>query len=142
MFVLSCGGIAAGCILYKLQPRSALNLVGNLPDVNTFSVSASDLVGISDIVLTLPGFMGAVNQSIKAGKAPPATSVIINVVYDDDWTAFGSDPNNTLPSARAKATRIVFKGFGMSGLFAEPVSCADSAVSCGVMSCPPDGRHD
>jgi hypothetical protein len=101
---------------------SSLYIVGNLPDANVFRVAASDLVGISEIVLSLPGFMAAVNQSIKAGTQPPSTSVIINVLYDKEYTGHGTDPNGTLSSTRALATRVSLRGFGMSGLFAEPVS--------------------
>ncbi len=84
-------------------------------------MSAKDLILATDIVLKLPGFMAAVNASIAARRPLPTTSVIINVLYDVDYTGHGSDPNGTLPSNRTLARLVDLTGLGMSGLFAEPV---------------------
>ena len=108
--------------------------MGNLPNVNTFHVSAKDLDIATDIVLKLPGFLAAVNESIKRGAALPTTSVIINVLYDVDYTGHGPDPNRTSPSNRTLARVVDLTGLGMSGLFAEPVrpcSAEGDGRACG-----------
>ena len=101
--------------------RSNLNFVGTLPDVNTFRVSAKDLDRATNLVLTLPGFMAAVNDSRRTGAPLPKTSVVINVLYDEDFTAHGSDPNGTLDSTRPPARTVNLDAFGVSGLFSVAV---------------------
>ena len=99
----------------------ALIMDGTLLDVNVFHVSASDLLIVTDIILKLPTYEAAVNSSIAHNKSLPTTSVIINVLYDVDYTGHGSDPNGTLDSSRTPAVTISLDGFGMSGLFAVTV---------------------
>ena len=110
-----------------------LILVGTLADVNTFRVSATDLQIVSDIVIRLPAFEAAVNASIKNGTAPPKTSVIINVLYESDYTGFGVDPSGTPDSARVPATTVSLDSFGISGLFDVEVSVCVSACVVGVV---------
>ena len=99
-----------------------LNLVGTLPDVNTFRVSAKDLARASTFVLKLPAFEAAVNASLQAGDPLPRTSVIINVLYDEDFTGYGADPSGTLDSSRPLAGTVALDGIALGGLFSAPVS--------------------
>ena len=50
-----------------MYPRQLI-LVGTLVDMNTFHVSASDLLFVTDVVLHLPAFEAAVNASVLAGR--------------------------------------------------------------------------
>jgi hypothetical protein len=113
---------------------SALHLVGTLRDVNTFHVSSSDLVTATDIILSLPAFVAAVNASLRTGGPLPTTSIIINVLFDVDYTGYGPDPNKTTGTGRVPARTVVLDAFGMNGLFAERVSCVVLAVCVGP--CP------
>ena len=110
-----------------------LNFVGTLPDVNTFRVSAKDLDRATNFVLTLPGFMGAVNESLRTGKPLPKTSVVINVLYDEDFTAHGSDPNGTLDSSRPIAKTVNLDAFGVGGLFSVPVRARARPLKCWML---------
>ncbi len=100
---------------------SALKLVGTLLDVNVFRVSARDFLVLTEIKLRLPAFEAAVNASLHSGSPRPKTSVIINVMYDDDYTGYGVDPNGTIDASRTRAVTVTLDGFGMTGLFEAPV---------------------
>ena len=114
-------------------------LVGTLVDVNVFHISAADLLAINEIVLKLPAFEAAVNASVMGGQPPPTTSVIINVMYDDDWTAHGTDPSGTTDSDRTRATSVKFDTMAFNGLFASPVRspwcCTASAIDSACDQC-------
>lgn len=101
---------------------TALQLVGTRVDVNTFQISASDLLTATDIILKLPAFEAAVNASLQAHRTLPTTSVIINVLYENDYTGYGPDPNKTVASARKPVVSLFLNAFGMGGLFAEKAS--------------------
>jgi hypothetical protein len=76
---------------------------------------------VTEFILVLPGFQAAVNASLAAGAPLPTTSVIINVLFDQDYTGHGSDPNGTSDASRTLARNVSLDGFGMTGLFEQPV---------------------
>ena len=96
-------------------------MVGTRLDVNTFHVSANDLLFVTEFILKLPAFEAAVNESLALGRPLPVTSIIINVLYETDYTGHGPDPNATLPGARVPARNVSLDGFGMTGLFEQAV---------------------
>jgi hypothetical protein len=98
-------------------------------DVNTFQISASDLLTATDIILKLPAFEAAVNASLQGHRTLPTTSVIINVLYENDYTGYGPDPNKTVASARKPAVSLFLSAFGMGGLFAEKVRASGAIPS-------------
>ncbi len=111
--------LAQPCMcLCLFLPRGGVSFFGTLPDVNTFRVSAKDLRRASNLTLALPGFVAAVKESLRTGKALPKTSVVINVLYDEDFT----DPSVMLDSSRSPATTVNLTSIRVSGLFSEPVS--------------------
>jgi choice-of-anchor A domain-containing protein len=81
-----------------------LQLVGTLTGLNVFRVSASDLLTITDISLELP-------------RLTSWTTVVINVMFDDDYTGPYRDPSGTADEDRTKATDINMVAFGKAGLF-------------------------
>jgi choice-of-anchor A domain-containing protein len=95
---------------------TALHLVGTRVDVNVFRVSAADLVTMTEIVLTLPAYDEA-KRLFELGQGPkPTTSVVINVLYDVDYTGFGTDPYGTDDADRTPAVNVYMEAFGTSGL--------------------------
>ena len=84
----------------------ALRLVGTLPRVNVFRVSASDLLFVTDMILDLPNYTPGDDMT-----------VIVNVMFDDDYTGPYQDPSGRPDSNRTLATSINMVGLGVSGLF-------------------------
>ena len=83
---------------------TTLDLVGTRSDVNVFRISSTDLDGARTINLNLP------NRDAN-------TTVIINVMYEHEYTGYGPDPNNIPDSAKTPATNIVYASKGMFGVF-------------------------
>lgn len=79
--------------------------MGTLPGLNVFHVSANDFYRATDMILDLK----ASNDS--------TTAVVINVLYDDDYTGPFTDPNGVLDADRTKAVDINMVAFGLSGMF-------------------------
>lgn len=87
-----------------------LRLVGTSPTSNVFRIALSDLMKLTEVELDLPAYVGH-----------PIT-VIINIMYVDEYTGPYRDPNGTLDASKTPATNVTFPihGFGISGLFNEP----------------------
>jgi choice-of-anchor A domain-containing protein len=81
-----------------------LQLVGTLTGLNVFRLSASDLLTITDISLELP-------------RLTSWTTVVINVMFDDDYTGPFRDPSGILDGDRTKARDVHMVAFGKAGLF-------------------------
>lgn len=73
---------------------------------NVFRISSKDLLYITEIILELPSYDSSV---------PP--TVIINVMYEDDYTGPYSDPNGVQDSERVEAQEVNMVAFGLTGLF-------------------------
>jgi hypothetical protein len=74
---------------------------------------------------------------------------VINVLYDEDFTAHGSDPNGTLDSSRPIAKTVNLDAFGVGGLFSVPVRARACPLKCWMLfgvsdvifpPCPPPPR--
>lgn len=136
--LLACliGALSTPAPPLSWQPGSFtrnLNFVGTLPDVNTFRVSAKDLDRATNFVLVLPAFVAAVNESLRTGKALPKTSVIINVLYDEDFTAHGMDPTGIPDRTRPLAETVNLDAFGVGGLFSVPVRARACPLKCWML---------
>lgn len=83
-----------------------MKLVGTRSDVNVFRIAASAWDTLQSIEVVLP-------------NATPTTSVIINVLFDTDYTGAGSDPSGTTDANRTHATNVTMSAFDMFGTIAE-----------------------
>ena len=88
----------------SLMSYSTLTLTGTLETVNVFRISLDDLLTASTIHLDLP-------------EASERTLVVINVMYQSEYTGHGPDP---IPdAAKLPAINVEYANKGFSGKFLE-----------------------
>lgn len=96
-------------IVFCCVACSALYLVGTSRRSNVFRVAANDLLYITDIILDIP-----------AATANETVTVIINVMYEEDYTGPYADPSGTLDVDKVPAVSVNMVAFGLGGMFNDP----------------------
>ena len=98
-----CAVVAVVCV------RRAMYLVGTSRSSNVFRVAANDLLLITEMILDVP--MPAANESV---------TVIINVMYEEEYTGPYADPNATVEADKVRAESVNMVAFGVGGMFNDP----------------------
>ena len=80
------------CCVVLCCDHRLLKLVGTLPNINVFRVSVDDLSRASNIQLSLPNYVQGQRMT-----------VIINVMFKEDYTGAFRDPSGNVDTNRTKA---------------------------------------
>ncbi len=105
MLWLVCAVVVAAVVCV----RRAMYLVGTSRSSNVFRVAANDLLLITEMILDVP--MPAANESV---------TVIINVMYEEEYTGPYADPNATVEADKVRAESVNMVAFGVGGMFNNP----------------------